>query len=67
MSDKPVPPRFLVRQGTKDFMVYDRETRGPAIRGRIPAIGLSREEADRLRDWLIENPPAPQENDPQDL
>jgi hypothetical protein len=66
MSDKLVPARFLVRQGTKEFMVYDRETRGPAMRGRTPAIGLSREEADRLRDWLVEHPPAPQENNPQD-
>ena len=33
MIDKPLLPHFLVRQGTRDYMVYDRFTPGPAKLG----------------------------------
>ena len=67
MIDKPLLPRFLVRQGTRDSMVYDRYTHGPAKLGGAPAIGLPREEAIRLRDWLAVHPPVVQENKLQGL
>jgi hypothetical protein len=58
MNDKPPLQRFLVRKGTKDFMVWDRDTRGPAkLRNDMLAIGLALEEAVRLRDQLAENAP----------
>ena len=57
MIDKPLLPHFLFRQGTRDYMVYDRFTPGPAKLGGAPAIGLPQEEAIRLRDWLAEHPP----------
>ncbi len=45
-------PRFMVRQGTRDFMVWDRERRGPAQINNRSMIGLAKEEADILRDQL---------------
>jgi hypothetical protein len=59
MSDRPsLPPRFMVRKGTRDYMVYDREMRGPAkLANGQPAIGLSREDADQLCGRLVMFPP----------
>jgi hypothetical protein len=49
MSDKPPPaPRFLVRQGSKGWMVYDRERKAPALVGTNPAVNLTKEQADQI-------------------
>jgi hypothetical protein len=45
-------PRFMVRRGSRGYMVWDRVLRGPAqINGRL-LIGLAKEEADEIRDQL---------------
>lgn len=38
-------PRFLVRQGYKGWMVYDRQRKGPALVGTNPAVNLTKEKA----------------------
>jgi hypothetical protein len=53
MSDKPSAPRFLVRQGCKGWMVYDRQRKGPALVGTNPAANLTKEEADRIQRSLV--------------
>lgn len=55
VSDKaPSPSRFLVRQGARGWMVYDRQRKGPALIGISWAVNLTKEKADdlerRLRD-----------------
>jgi hypothetical protein len=51
--DKASPlPRFLVRQGTKGWMVYDRQRRGPAIVGTSEAANLTRERANHMERML---------------
>jgi hypothetical protein len=45
-------PRFLVRQGCKGWMVYDRERKGPALVGTNPAANLTREEAEHIQRML---------------
>jgi len=54
MTDKPSPPRFLVRRGARgDFMVWDRQAKGPAkLEGRL-AVGLTEEAAREINDVLI--------------
>jgi hypothetical protein len=55
MSDKqPSTPRFLVRQGSKGWMIYDRQRKGPALIGTNPAISLAKEEAERILRSLAE-------------
>jgi hypothetical protein len=55
MSDKsPSAPRFLVRQGCKGWMVYDRQRKGPALVGTNPAANLTKEEADRIQRSLVD-------------
>ena len=70
MTDRELrQPRFLVRQGCKAWMVYDRQRKGPALVGTTPAVNLTKEEADRIertltancvqkRDGLAHRPPA---------
>lgn len=42
--------RFIVRQGIKGWMVYDRERKGPALLTNGDwAEKLSREEAERIK------------------
>ena len=52
MSDKATKefatPRFLVRQGSKGWMVYDRQRKGPAMVGTDPAVNLTKEQADQI-------------------
>jgi hypothetical protein len=49
MTEKhSAPPRFLVREGSKGWMVYDRQSKGPALVGTDLAIDLTRERADRI-------------------
>jgi hypothetical protein len=45
-------PRFLVRQGYKGWMVYDRERKGPAMVGTNPAVDLTKERADKIERTL---------------
>ena len=53
MTDKePPPPRFLVRQGCKGWMVYDRHRKGPALVGTSPQASLTKEEAERIQRSL---------------
>ncbi|SDJ53987.1 hypothetical protein SAMN05216338_105338 [Bradyrhizobium sp. Rc2d] len=54
MSDKAsLPSRFLVRQGSKGWMVYDRQRRGPAMVGTRPAVNLTKEQADHIERKLM--------------
>ncbi|WP_245286966.1 hypothetical protein [Bradyrhizobium sp. Tv2a-2] len=49
MSDNSPPaPRFLVRQGSKGWMVCDRERKAPALVGTNPAVNLTREQANQI-------------------
>ena len=60
MSDKaskaPPPPRFLVRQGSKDWMVYDLQRKGPAPVGTNPAVNLTKEQANHIERTLMAMP-----------
>jgi hypothetical protein len=61
MSDKASPAsRFLVRQGSKGWMVYDRARKAPAMVGTNPAVNLTKEQADqigrRLAADLVQDP-----------
>ena len=51
MSDPA--PRFLVREGFKGWMVYDRQRKGPALVGIYPAINLTKEEAERCLQGML--------------
>lgn len=53
-SDKASSPpsRFLVRQGSKGWMVYDRQRKGPAMVGTNPAVDLTKEHADHINQTL---------------
>ncbi len=46
--------RYLVRMGSKGWMVWDRQARAPARLGRDgrPVIGLTEEQAREIRDEL---------------
>ena len=46
--------RFLVRQGCKGWMVYDRQRKGPALVGTNPAVDLTWERANNIRQILIQ-------------
>jgi hypothetical protein len=53
--DKASPPsRFLVRQGSKGWMVYDRQRRGPAMIGTGVAVNLTKEQAERIERTLVD-------------
>jgi hypothetical protein len=51
-------PRFLIRQGAIRggakgcFMVWDRQTKGPAELGGRLTVGLSEEDAREIKEWL---------------
>ena len=47
------PSRFLVRQGTKGWMVYDRQRRGPALIGTSLAVDLTIERANCIERMLM--------------
>jgi hypothetical protein len=51
-NEAPSAPRFLVRQGGKGWMVYDRERKGPALVGTNPAANLTKEEAEHIQREL---------------
>jgi hypothetical protein len=55
MLDEQFPTsRFLVRQGSDGWMVYDRKRKGPAMIGSYlkPVINLTKEEAERIQRSL---------------
>ena len=53
MSVEPSsPPRFIVRQGTRDLMVWDRQRKGPAMYNGGQAIGLTEFQANQIKDQL---------------
>ena len=47
------PSRFLVRQGGKGWMVYDRQRKGPAMLGTSLAANLMKEQADNIKLLLM--------------
>jgi hypothetical protein len=47
------PSRFLVRQGAKGWMVYDRQRRGPAMIGTSLAVDLTKEQANPIERMLM--------------
>ena len=47
--------RFLVRQGCKGWMVYDRQRKGPALVGTNPAVELTQERANTIKQMLIQS------------
>jgi hypothetical protein len=62
MSDGPSPPpRFVVRQWRKGWMVYDQQRQGPTLVGTNPAVNLTKEQAERIYrtptdEWNSERP-----------
>jgi hypothetical protein len=52
MTGEPSPPRFMVRQGTRGFMVWDRDCKGPAMFDGYLAIGLSEWQANQIKEQL---------------
>jgi hypothetical protein len=45
MTDEPQLPRFVVRRGAwRDWMVWDRHTKGPAKYQGHPVVGLSQDD-----------------------
>ncbi|MHC2463474.1 hypothetical protein [Bradyrhizobium embrapense] len=62
----PVYPRFLVRKGSTDWMVYDRKLKGPAQleRGGRFAEKLTKEQAERIKQALTEALPTPGDSAP---
>ena len=44
--------RYLVRKGTRGWMVWDRQQRGPAQTGGRLEIGLTEEQAREIKDRL---------------
>jgi hypothetical protein len=53
--DKASPPsRFLVRHGSKGWMVYDRQRRGPAMVGTSLAVNLTKGQAEYIERMLMD-------------
>jgi hypothetical protein len=50
MNDVPSLPRFMVRQGTRGFMVWDRYRNTPAIFNGHQAIGLNEWQPNQIRE-----------------
>jgi hypothetical protein len=54
MRDDVSPPaRFLVRQGSKGWMVYDRQRKGPAVVGTSLAVNLTKQQAKGIEQVLM--------------
>ncbi|WGS19341.1 MULTISPECIES: hypothetical protein [unclassified Bradyrhizobium] len=51
-DEAPPPSRFLVRQGSSGWMVYDRQRKGPAVIGVGLAVNLTKAQADRFERML---------------
>ncbi len=48
--------RFLVRQGSNGWMVYDRQRKGPAMVRTNPAVNLTKEQANGIQLALMAPP-----------
>jgi hypothetical protein len=56
MSGKPSPDRFVIRRAATDqFMVWDRESEGPAMFNGHPAVGLTEAQAAEIKGQLVKN------------
>ena len=53
MDKTPPAPRFFVRQGSKNWFVYDRQLKGPALIGTNPAVDLPKERAEQIQRMLV--------------
>ena len=53
MDKTPPPSRFFVRQGSKNWFVYDRQRKGPALIGTNPAVDLQKERAEQIQRMLV--------------
>jgi hypothetical protein len=53
-NEQSPPSRFLVRQGSNGWMVYDRQRKGPAMIGSNlePVVNLTKEGAVRIQRSL---------------
>jgi hypothetical protein len=51
-SDPSYVERYLVRKGSRGWMVWDRQKRGPAEFGGRLEIGLTEEQAREAKDQL---------------
>ncbi|MGY4602831.1 hypothetical protein ACVW16_001243 [Bradyrhizobium sp. USDA 4474] len=56
-NTQPPGPRFIVRKGSVDWMVYDRELKRPAQLGKDGRFGerLTKEEAEQLKQKLMDD------------
>jgi hypothetical protein len=52
MTDEPHLPRFVVRRGRRDWMVWDRHTKGPAKYQGHLVVNLSEDRAREIKDVL---------------
>jgi hypothetical protein len=51
-DDLPYVERYIVRKGTRGWMVWDRHERGPAkVRGHLE-VGLTEEQARGIKELL---------------
>jgi hypothetical protein len=58
MTDKePTAPRFMMRQGSRGWMVYDRQRKGPALLGTNLAVNLTKEKAVQIEQMLTAKEP----------
>jgi hypothetical protein len=49
LTDEPSLPRFMIRQGAKGLMVWDRQRKGPAMYNGQQAIGLTEYQANEIK------------------
>jgi hypothetical protein len=52
MNVEPTLPRFMIRQGNRGLMVWDRERKGPAMYNGHLAIGLTEFQANEIKVQL---------------
>jgi hypothetical protein len=52
LTDEPSLPRFMIRQGAKGHMVWDRQRKGPAMYNGHVAIGLTELQANEIKVQL---------------
>jgi len=52
LTDEPSLPRFMIRQGNRGLMVWDRQRKGPAMYNGHLAIGLTELQANEIKVQL---------------
>jgi hypothetical protein len=56
MIGKPSPVRFMIRRAATDgFVVWDRESEGPAMFNGHPAVGLTEAQAAEIKSHLVKS------------